>query len=99
MNADITNYTLDNVPPPPGYALELSYNNTGGITNVSIQFVMTDASIKNVNVLPASQQNNFIVKATGKTTGSPIYRTIQAEYNALTSKIIDYDEISTQIVP
>ncbi len=70
-------------------------------TNIKIQFVMTiDGSIsKTLPVFPASPSYSFTVKSTGKTTGSNIYRTIQAEYNAFTGKIIDYHEINSQVTP
>jgi hypothetical protein len=67
---------------------------------ISIQFMMTDGSTSRVlTVYPASQNNSFTVKTTGKTTGSNIYRTTQADYNALTGKITNYYEINTEITP
>jgi len=66
---------------------------------ISIQFVMTDGSSKTVSVLPNSQQYNFTAKATGKTSGSNLFRTIKAEYNAATQKIVDYKEINVEVTP
>lgn len=74
---------------------------SGNMNNaqISIQFVMTDGSSKTVSVLPQSQQFNFTVKATGKTGGSGLYRTIEAEYNAATQRIADYEEINAEVTP
>ena len=99
VNANITNVTLSNITPINTYPIRLIFNSSGGINDVDINFVMIGLSQKSVDVYVASPQFNFTVKATGKTTSSNIYRTIQAEYNAATSRIIDYEEISTQIVP
>jgi len=73
-----------------------------GMSWVKIEFVMTDGSTKVVQVYPYSASTSsfrFTVKATGKTTGSPIYRTIEADYNASTNNISRYNEISAQITP
>ena len=97
-NADITNFTLNTTPTI--YNIDrLRFSGSMVGATISVQFVMTDGTSKNLTVYPASNNNNFTVKATGKTTGSGIYRTLQADYNALTGKITTYNEINTQIVP
>lgn len=98
VNANITNFTLNTTPTIYSINyLRFSGNMSGA--NISIQFIMTDGSTKTVAVYPASNKYLFTVKSTGKTVDSNIYRTIQADYNALTSKITDYEEISTEITP
>jgi len=101
-NADIEDFTLDTVLP----ACSIDYLEFNGdmsdVTIISIEFRMTDGTSKTLTVysVPVPPQNySFTVKATGKTTGSGIYRTIQADYNALTGKITNYYEINTEITP
>jgi len=90
-NADITNFTLNTTPTIyPINELRFSGNMTGA--TISIQFVMTDGSIRNLTVFPASNNNVVTVTSTGWTTGSNIFRTIKADYNALTARIINYAE-------
>ncbi|RJP28067.1 MAG: hypothetical protein C4533_06245 [Candidatus Omnitrophota bacterium] len=97
-DCNISNFTLNTTPTI--YSINyLQFNNSMTGATISIQFVMTDGSSKTLTAYPASNNYNFTVKSTGKTTGSSFYRTVQAEYNALTSKFIDYDEIYTQITP
>jgi hypothetical protein len=77
------NFTLDNVPTNYPINFIRFSGNMSGVTSIKVQFVMTDGSILDVGeVYPASDQFNFRVKSTGKVTGSNIYRTIQADYNA-----------------
>ncbi|MEI6631590.1 MAG: hypothetical protein WCL25_03120 [bacterium] len=99
-NANITNFTLNTTPTIYNInRIRFSGNiNVAGLT-ISIQFVMTDGSSKTLTVYPDSSNNSFIVKATGKKTGSSIYRTIQATYNAVTGRITSYNEIPAQITP
>jgi len=97
-DANITNFTLNTTPTI--YSVNrLRFNGNMAGATISIQFMMTDGSSKSLTVYPASQNNSFIVKATGKKTGSNIYRTIQANYNARTARITSYNEIPTQINP
>lgn len=78
--------------------LKFSGNMSGVAT--SVQFVMTDGSMtENIPVFPASNNFNFTVKSTGKTTGPNLYRTLKARYNALTGKVVDYGEINVEITP
>ena len=94
-NADITNFTLNTTPTI--YSVNyIRFSGTMTGATISVQFIMTDGSSKTLTVYPASQNYNFTVKATGQTSNSNIYRTIQAVYNALTAKIIDCDEISAR---
>jgi hypothetical protein len=98
VNADITDFLLDTTTPYSIDYLEFSGDMTD-VTTISIQFIMTGGSSKTLTVYPASNNYSFTAKATGKTTGSNIYRTIQADYNALTGKITNYNEINTEITP
>ena len=95
-NADIPNpnFTLNAAVSPTSYPInELRFSGSmAGTTSVTIQFVMTDGSTKRVTAFPASQNYNFQVTAQGQTTGSNILRTVQAEYNAITAKVVNYSE-------
>jgi hypothetical protein len=78
----------------------LRFSTSGTLpTRVSIQFVMSDGSNRTLTLYPSSQNYNFTVTSTGKTTTSNFYRTIQVDYNALTSRIINYNETNIQITP
>lgn len=90
-NANINNVTLNATPStyPVNY-LRFSGDMTGA--TVSLQFIMTGGTSKSVSVFPASSQFNFIVQSTGTTTGSSVSRILKAEYNALTGRVVDYDE-------
>lgn len=93
-NANLSpNFTLNTTPSSyPITELRFNGNMTGA--TISARFIMTDGSLTNtIQVYPASLNFNFTVKAAGKTTGSAIYRTIRADYNALTNKIFNYYEI------
>lgn len=101
VNANLVpNFSLNTTPAISAIdRLRFSGNmNTVGLT-ITIQFLMTDGSSRTVRVYPASQQYNFTVKSTGKTAGSNIYRTVQADYNALAGNFTHYNEISTEIIP
>jgi len=91
-DCNITNFTLDTTPTI--YNIDYLYfdGNMSGAT-ISIEFIMTDGSMRSLLVYPASQNYSFTVKSTGKTSDSDIYRTIHADYNALTSTITNYNEI------
>lgn len=97
-DADITNFTLDTTPTiyPIDY---LRFDDSMAGSTISIQFVMTDGSSRSLTVYPASNNYNFTLKSTGKTSASNFFRTIQADYNALTGRIIDYHEINNEITP
>lgn len=69
---------------------------TGTLT-VTATYYLSDNSARTVTLWPNSDNFRFTVKASGKKTGSILYRTIQAEYNANTSKVVDYREINTQM--
>ena len=97
-NANIANFTLNTTPTI--YSINrLRFNGSMAGANISIQFLMTDGSTRTVSVYPASQNNSFTVKSTGKKTGSNAFRTIRADYNAITARITSYDEIATEITP
>ncbi len=93
------NFTLDAVPTR--YLMDyLKFSGNMAGVNTSIQFVMTDGSVtESIPVFPASNNFKFTVKSTGKTTGSNVYRTLEARYNALTGKVVDYGEINVEITP
>lgn len=97
-NANIANFTLNTVPTIYPIDYIMFSGNMRGVT-MSIQFVMTDGTSRTLTVYPASQNYSFTVKSTGKTTSSNIYRTIEADYNALTARITSYKEINTEMVP
>lgn len=95
---DISNFSLTNAHGSYG-SNKLVFDNDEYITTVNVEFVMTDGSSQTVVMYPASNNNKFNIKATGKTAGSNIYRTIQAAYNDATSKLTYYEEINTEITP
>lgn len=74
-----------------------------GLTWLDVTYTMTDGSTKKVRLYPASNSCKFSISSTGKVAGSNIYRTIKATYDlmpttyATTSKIVDIDEINTEI--
>jgi hypothetical protein len=100
-NCDITDFTLDAAASI--YDIDsLKFDRDMSAATVNLGFVMSDGTSKNLTVYQAGQVLGdycFRVKATGKTTGSNIYRSIQAEYNALSAKITDYREIDEEIAP
>jgi hypothetical protein len=95
-DCNITNFTLNTTPSIYNVNYLYFYGNMTGST-INITFMMTDGSSKQVTVFPASANYNLTVKSTGKTSGSNIYRTLQADYNALTGKITKLDEINAQM--
>ena len=97
-DANITNVTLNTVPSTVTIN-SLWFAGSMSNADVNIQFVMTDGSIRSIDVFPASDQFNFWVNATGKTTLSNIWKTTRANYNAITATVEDYLEINTQITP
>lgn len=97
-DANITNFRLNTTPTI--YTINyLRFSGSMVGSTISVQFMMTDGSIKALTVFPASNNNNFTVRSTGKVTGSNIFRTIQADYNALTARITNYNEIDAEITP
>ncbi len=69
---------------------------TGSLT-LTATYYLSDNSARTVTLWPNADNFRFTVKASGKKTGSILYRTIQAEYNANTGKVVDYHEINTQM--
>jgi len=98
-----TPYTLNSTPTTITVNRLRFSGSMSGLSSMSIQFVMSDASTKTVAVYPASNSCQFTINSTGKVSGSNIYRTIKATYDlmpttyATTSKIVDIDEINTEI--
>lgn len=74
-------------------------NRRNPLTSLSAEFIMSDGSSKTIQIYPSSNRYCFTVKSTGKTSGSGIYRTIRAEYNALTGNVDSLYEIDTEITP
>jgi hypothetical protein len=68
-------------------------------TPVNLQFLMADGTSKSLSAYPASNNFNFTVQSMGKQPGENIFRTITANYNAVTQKVIRYDESEGQVVP
>ncbi|MEA3560848.1 MAG: hypothetical protein U9R31_03660 [Candidatus Omnitrophota bacterium] len=95
-DCDIDDFILDTTPVVID---PLVFHGSISGTTINIEFVMKNGSTKGLTVFPKSQNYSFTVKSTGKTTNSNIYRTIRADYNALTSKITNYSEIDTEITP
>jgi len=97
-----TNYTLTGTSIIPIDRLRFNAS-MNGLNSMSIQFVMTDGSSKTVTVYPASNSCQFTINSTGKVAGSSIYRTIKATYDLMpltfntTSRVVDIDEINTEI--
>ena len=98
-----TPYTLNSTPTTININRIRFSGNMNGLSSMTVQFVMSDASTKTVSVFPASNNCVFTIKSTGKVAGSNIYRTIKADYNlmpttyATTSRINDIDEINAEI--
>jgi len=90
---------------PSTYTLMLRFDNDMRNTAyVDTEFIMGDGSTRHVVVYPASNNFAFTVKSTGKISGSPIYRTVQAAYNLMplvpgAAKIQDHREINAEIIP
>ena len=98
VNADLSpNFTL-NTTPTIYQINRLRFSASMSGATVTLQFIMTDGTTRTLTAYPASNNNNFTVKAMGKTTLSNLYRTVKADYNALTGKIFDDEEINT-IIP
>ncbi len=101
-NANINNFSLNT---PTIYTIRYVRFNGNMLTvptippgsplTITIQFVMRDGSTKTLTAYPASNNNIFTVQSTGTTTGSTIYRKIQADYNAnaIPGRIVTYSEI------
>jgi hypothetical protein len=93
---NISNFTLN--AGASTYPLTyIQFNNSMANAVMSIRFVMTDGSTRNVQAYPASQMASFSVEATGRRTDAALVRTIRADYNALTSKITGYRELNARL--
>ncbi|MFA5260843.1 MAG: hypothetical protein WC450_06415 [Candidatus Omnitrophota bacterium] len=68
-------------------------------TTVSIEFVMADGSAKTITVYPESDISTITVRATGKTSGSEVYRTIAATYDVGTGTVNTLEETNEEITP
>ncbi len=89
---NITDFTLDATPTIySNNTLRFSGNMTGATVNVT--FNMTDGSSQALTMFPASSNNKFTVTSKGLTTGSTLFRSIQATYNAVNATITAYQEI------
>ena len=96
---DIKNFVLNAVPtiyPVDGIKFDKDIR---AVSYVDVEFVMLDGSSRNLRVYPAANNLNFVVRVTGKTVSSNLYRSIQAQYDVFTSKITDYREIRDEILP
>lgn len=100
VNLDISNFTLS-----PSTTYPVTYLYWSGAMNgrtITLQFVMTDAtttSICTVYPAPASacQSSVLTIKSMGKTTGSNIYRTVQAAYNTVTGNVTSRSETNASV--
>ncbi len=89
---NITDFTLNTTPTIYGNnSLRFNGNMTGATANVT--FNMTDGSSQTLTIFPASSNNKFTVTSKGQTTGSSLFRSIQATYNAVNATITAYQEI------
>ncbi len=68
-----------------------------GALALTVTYYLSDNSTRTVTLWPNANNFRFTVKASGKKAGSILYRTIEAEYNATTSRIVDHREINTQM--
>ncbi len=94
---DITDFTLNTTPTE--YAVNyLRFSGSMVGQTVTITFNMTDGTSRTVTALPASTSYPFTVKVTGKNARSSSYRTLEADYNALTGRITRMIEIN-EIIP
>jgi hypothetical protein len=86
------NFTLNTTPTIYiNNTLRFNGSMAGGTVNVT--FNMTDGSNQALTIFPASNNNNFTVTSKGQTTGSTLFRSIQATYNAVNATITAYQEI------
>lgn len=89
---NITDFTLNTTPTIySSNTLRFSGSMTGATVNVT--FNMTDGSNQALTIFPASNNNKFTVTSKGQTTGSTLFRSIQATYNAVNATITAYQEI------
>lgn len=99
VNANIRDFALDATPSIyPGHYFRFN-NNISAVSHIDATYVMRDGSSRTLRVFPASNELNFVVKASGQTGQSVIYKTVAARYNAVTGTIEDYKEIDEQILP
>jgi len=100
-DADLSpDFTLNATPRPRRYAINsIQFNQDISGAAISVRFMMTDGSFKDVTVFPDSEHANFTVKSTGKMNGSNIYRTVEEEYNSLTGNIVRHKEINLEMTP
>jgi len=99
VDVNIRNRRLNTVPTTYGSNSLRFRENLSSVSYIDVEFIMTDGSSKAMRLYPASNDRTFMVSATGKATGSNIYRTVKAEYNVATSTVIDYIEVSDEIAP
>lgn len=93
VNVNISNFTL-NTTPTIYQVNRIRFSGNMSAATISVQFVMTDGSTTRVfQVFPdVLNENNFTVRSTGSMTGSSVTRRVQAEYNAISGKIVNYQE-------
>jgi len=68
-------------------------------TTADIEFIMSDGSSKTVTAYPASDAALITVRATGKKTGSEVYRTIAATYDVGAGTVNALEETDEEISP
>ena len=76
-DADLNpNFTLNATPSPQLYSVNtIRFDSDISNATISVQFIMTDGSLKEMTVLPASDNFNFTVKSTGKIGTSNFFLT------------------------
>ena len=98
-NADLNpNFTL-NTTPSIYNINRIRFNQSMAGAIIRAQFVLTDGTTRTLQVFPSSLNDIFTVKVTGKETGSTLYRSVEADYNALNGQIIRFNEINQEITP
>jgi hypothetical protein len=101
VTANITDFALN---PGVNYPLtRIRWNSSMLGATITLQFIMSDGSKGTACAAfprPAStcqQSTSLIIKSMGKTSGSNIYRTVQAIYDTVTSKVTKYYEIANAV--
>ncbi len=89
-DANINNFTLDTIPTKYPLNYFIFSGSMAGVSQIDVQFVMSDGSVQTQQLYPASNSFRFSVQATGQTKGSGLSRTIRAQYNANTGTIEDF---------
>jgi hypothetical protein len=101
VTADITDFALS---PGVNYPItRIRWNSSMLGAAITLQFIMSDGSKSTACAAfprPPSvcqQSISLVIKSMGKTSGSNIYRTMQAIYDTVTMKVTKYYEIANAV--